>query len=458
MIDANPPIEGKFLFRQRLDFTLERGALKGLVNDLREDNLTLDTVIRGMKTVRELQSQPPTDDSKRLAKSLQVVQKGAQTLHSAIALGWTTGCHAAHRVMLNLKSNTGLHDHKSRSRSMRKDSTVFQIFISADQDETNGSIDLAKWHPVSVLLQQDNWDDDPPSQGQVPPNVLVARSPNSRGGLTPQMYRIPAVKISAPSSSNTSSPFTSVYQPVTDMCLAIRQCSLNRQSLSLRLATGRLHMPSSGLPPGLGWVQTQVFTIDRNRVTDLGDFLDKTSQNENHQMGFSERTELALSIATSMLSFHSTQWLEKPWTKESIHFFLKGQSDIRIDPTRPVVMRVVPETAGNIGAPTIPSLSEPKAALLELGILLLELWHHRTLEDWAAQTNSTYKDTPEDRRIAATRWLEMTSNRLTTNYTSAVEGCLAFCAGRIRSWQEDDFRRQICEDIIKPLKENCKAW
>jgi hypothetical protein len=193
------------------------------------------------------------------------------------------------------------------------------------------------------------------------------------------MHTIPEVKINSASFSTIKNQFTSVSQPIIDMCFAVRQCSLNSQSLSLRLSTGCLHMPNFRSQSSPGWVHQQVFAIEIHRVTDLAKFLGKTSQNEDHQMGFLERTELAFSIVVSLLSFHSTHWLEKPWTKESIHFFLKGQSDTRIDIIRPVIMQIVPNAAGTAGAPTMPNLSELKSALLELGILLLELWHHRTL-------------------------------------------------------------------------------
>ena len=420
--------------------------------------MTLETVIRGMKTIRELQSQSPGDDSKRLAKSLQAVQQGALSLHAAITSGWTIGCHAAHKVMLNLRSSTETQNHKLKSRWTRKNPIMFQMFISAHQDETNVNFDLVEWYPVSVLLQQDNWDDEPSSRSQALPNVLTARSPNHIGNSAPHMSRMPAVKISSTSFLPGEPSFANVSQPVTDMCLAIRNCSMNRQSLSLRLATGRLHMPDFRPPAISGHMQAQAFTVDKLGVTNLSKFLSETSKDEDRQMGFLERTELAVSIAKSLLSYHSTQWLDEPWTKESVHFFLKGQSHTLIDTSRPVIIRIVSKAAQDSGPLPVPKFSEPKSALLELAILLLELWHHRTLEDWAAQTRSTYKSTIEDRRIAATRWLEGTSNRLTTKYTSAIEACLAFCAGRIRSWQEDEFQRQICEDIIKPLKDNCKAW
>jgi hypothetical protein len=418
-------------------------------------------VIRGMKTVRELQSQPPGDYSKKLAKSLQVVQRGAQSLHAAITSSWATGCHTAHRVMLNLRSDVNSENQRPKTRSLQRSPICFRIFISADGDETNS--DMTKWHPMSVQVQEDDQSDAQVTYQQVPPQVLTTRSSNSMGHPMPEQHLPPQVTFSGPLPSPAQGEAADEYQPLTNICLTIRQCSLNNPTPWFKVATGRLllpkpHIPKPYLLPNSGWVQTQVFAIDRHRVMNLANFLNKTSGDEEVQLGFSQRTELALCIATSMLSFQSTQWLEKPWTKDSIHFFLKGQSESVIDVNQPVVMRIVQDSTKNAVVTSQPTLSDPKSALLELGILLLELWHHRTLEEWAAQTKGTYKDTPEDRRIAATRWLEMTSNRLTIKYTSAVEGCLAFCAGRLRSWEEDEFRRQICEDIIRPLKENCKAW
>lgn len=62
------------------------------------------------------------------------------------------------------------------------------------------------------------------------------------------------------------------------------------------------------------------------------------------------------------------------------------------------------------------------------------------------------------RRSAAIRWLEVTQNKLPLNHLKAIEACLQFSAGRLREWDEDDFRKQVCEDIIGPLQENCKTW
>src|SRR5712664_555929 len=46
VIVANPQEEGGFAFMQRLEFTLERGRLKQLVEALKEENLTLETIAK----------------------------------------------------------------------------------------------------------------------------------------------------------------------------------------------------------------------------------------------------------------------------------------------------------------------------------------------------------------------------------------------------------------------------
>ncbi len=54
-----------------------------------------------------------------------------------------------------------------------------------------------------------------------------------------------------------------------------------------------------------------------------------------------------------------------------------------------------------------------------------------------------------DRRLgAAIRWLEKSSKRLPGYHRDVVVSCLQFCAGALRSWEEDDFRKDFCENVV----------
>lgn len=71
----------------------------------------------------------------------------------------------------------------------------------------------------------------------------------------------------------------------------------------------------------------------------------------------------------------------------------------------------------------------PKAALLELGILLLEIWHHKLLETWVEERGDQVNNSLDGRRSAAIRWLEVTQNKLPLNHLKAIEAYLQFSAG-----------------------------
>ncbi|POS72684.1 hypothetical protein DHEL01_v208919 [Diaporthe helianthi] len=77
---------------------------------------------------------------------------------------------------------------------------------------------------------------------------------------------------------------------------------------------------------------------------------------------------------------------------------------------------------------------------------------------WAAGLGMDSVDTSEARRIAAIRWLELTADRLLPHHLTAVEQCLAFCSGRLRVWDDGEFQKLYCENIVKPLQESCKTW
>ncbi|KIW78156.1 hypothetical protein Z517_07989 [Fonsecaea pedrosoi CBS 271.37] len=91
---------------------------------------------------------------------------------------------------------------------------------------------------------------------------------------------------------------------------------------------------------------------------------------------------LALTLAISLLQLHDTPWLHESWSKEGIQFMKtpgakgEGVSALDVDFTKPLISR-------EFFSPSHDSAKHlrPKEALLELGIMLLELWHEKTIED-----------------------------------------------------------------------------
>ena len=102
---------------------------------------------------------------------------------------------------------------------------------------------------------------------------------------------------------------------------------------------------------------------------------------------------------------------------------------------------------------------EPKVALLELGILLLEIWHKTTLEArfGLEKAPTAYYD----RMARAVEWLDDVDEPLPDLYDKAVAHCLRVNISgdtRYLDWEATKLWSVICGDIIAPLAKICKQW
>lgn len=188
-------------------------------------------------------------------------------------------------------------------------------------------------------------------------------------------------------------------------------------------------------------------------TTTLEQLLDRGWLDEDARMTPKQQTMLALDIAASLMQLRQASW-SLPWTNKRIQFLLSKQGEV----WGPFVEELIESRSRR--APLDPASQgpDPKEALLELAILLLEIWHHRPLEVYVVKLGMESIDTLEARRIAAIRWLELTSDRLPPHHLTAIEQCLAFCSGRLRVWDDGEFQRLYCENVVKPLQDSCKAW
>lgn len=184
----------------------------------------------------------------------------------------------------------------------------------------------------------------------------------------------------------------------------------------------------------------------------LGDFLRDGAYDEDGRLTPKEQTLLALDIASSVIQLRQTCWLESPFSSKVVKLLVRREGQATAIASTPFVEQIAdPDRVGSLGP-------DPKTTLLELAILLLEIWHHKPLEVWSAKAGTGTVDYPEARQRAAIQWLEMTSQRLPAHHLTAIEQCLAICSGRLRFWDDFEFLKHYCENVIMPLQESCKAW
>ena len=165
------------------------------------------------------------------------------------------------------------------------------------------------------------------------------------------------------------------------------------------------------------------------------------------------RMLLALRLSSSLLQLLQTHWLEHAWSKDVVFFHVKAGGTGQVLLNRPFVRC----TFGGIQKAS--SCIEPKVALLELGVLLLEIWHKTTLE---ARFGLNEAPTAFYERMArAVEWLDDVDEPLPDLYDKAVAHCLRVNVSgetRFLDWEDTKLWGVICGDIIEPLSKICKQW
>ena len=176
-----------------------------------------------------------------------------------------------------------------------------------------------------------------------------------------------------------------------------------------------------------------------------------------------QRVALAFNIASSVIQLHSTPWLSDHWTKKSICFIRKGsmtQSQQRQTAPQPFITHKFTADSRRQNMTNCTNRTA-KRSILELGILLLEVWHAKTLETHIAESSLPLNACSASfgtRYEAARHWLDDDPYYIPDFYLDAVTRCIECTLATARAtpdWGDAVFRRSVCEFVLQPLWEGC---
>ena len=168
-----------------------------------------------------------------------------------------------------------------------------------------------------------------------------------------------------------------------------------------------------------------------------------------------DRIKLAVNLASSLLQYNLTPWLRKCWTKDAVHFFVQERSVSGIDIEHPLINKQFSDQANEI-LTEMPE-NDPELALMELGILLLEIWSMRTFESWLKSAGHLMDISQLQDRYTRLRysieWFQSLKGKLLPNYQKVVGICLRPSVFDLfqTSWEDDDFRMAVYREIVEPL-------
>lgn len=175
-----------------------------------------------------------------------------------------------------------------------------------------------------------------------------------------------------------------------------------------------------------------------------------------------QRMNLSFNLASSLLQLYHTPWLTESWTKQNICFWRLPPSSqandiiLAFEPDRPFIVHKF----SGVPAAGQPHKVEARYQLLNLGIILLEIRHQISFEYWVSANGFTLDSSYSTRYTAASRWLLDSSGEVEPSYFDTAARCIE-CNFQTRSaiptWEDLDFRKSICELVIKPLWTNCST-
>ncbi|KAL7941799.1 hypothetical protein V8C42DRAFT_333743 [Trichoderma barbatum] len=419
-------------FLPRLKVALKSSEIKRSIGDLDMATSTLHTFSQTVLSNRHGPvSSHPSSNNVKLAKAFRRIQTSSKNLYTALCRCCTRGCHNEHDVHVLLEDRIDVASKLLRSAKQwsEEDKAIlaFQLIFAARLLTPIQT----RCHELSVICMQDDESDDSP---------LILESKFSR------------VKVCEPEliKQNNSNSLQQTFVPVDDFCAAIVAAYNKAQHVAFILhASNRMGVVTAK--------EKTVMEKNSCQTITLKEILSGTSKSYGARLPLQSSMLLASKLASSLLQFSQTRWFGQAWSKDSVFFLLHPISDgiaPLADFNRPFVCAKIEGAEANGANPV-----EPKSILLELGILLLEIWHHTRLEDRFTHRISQTSGDYFSRLSFAAEWLDDDYNTLLPLYENAVRYCIYGAATkRWTDWNANELWSEICKEVIKPLSENCAQW
>ena len=395
-----------FDVRSRVKFTISKTDLLSRINELKNASALLRDLHRYSTELKEHDNKRSAGDSGRLAFHLQQVQTHACSLFDAVVHGFSSQCHTRHVVRLFLEARSAaLHQEPAR--------IGYKIAISAmpvapKAAPSGGLVNVELLNPVKPIDPCENLKRQtnvgPPYRVAVIENLcryLVENFGNDKDFktyLSPEGFLLVNRSLASPSPMYSSNRFQQNSITVKEILDRSANCDTSHRPWTLR-----------------------------------------------------QRMSLSLTLTSSLLQLCSTSWLSAFLSKERICFFRTRASPNEgfvIDADHPFI------TYRKEASDPSPRDCHVKRQLLELGILLLELWHDISFESWAAETNSVPGSSYGTRYESVVSWLRRSAEDILPSYHDVVLRCIE-CAfpteWSYQNWQDQTLRKAICEEVIRPL-------
>lgn len=171
------------------------------------------------------------------------------------------------------------------------------------------------------------------------------------------------------------------------------------------------------------------------------------------KMGPSEKRELAVICAYSLLLLHDTPWLSSGWDKSKLSFFFKPNHEP--DFVRPFISTRFDAPERQIDSGGSGNVFHRNLHILALGILLIEIFNEKPVEYWRRPLEQATASADTDAMINWLVSLRIVEKMDPSPSTSAIEACLNLDwipQGREVSLEDAEICNGLFTRVIQPLE------
>lgn len=342
---------------------------------------------------------------------LRKVQIRALRLYKALAQSWAQSCQNPHEARLYLDSRIDTSEaRKKTSAPFKKNNIEFGVTL---QNCTNHS-----YH--TCVVEALSFDD------------FGSFSNSKKSAIS---FQTTSNTVAKPNRSD-----------VDNICHVLNHCTSQEKFVRLYLVENeRLcyeHLSSNIFSRCLSHVHDEKMMSLRCLLQD---------PTYKRTMQLKPRIKLAAMMASTALQLHSTPWCRS--LRNETLLFVQDLSG-KVDLANPFFACTID---GNCAlSSSCPARSESE--LLDLGILILELWHNETIEMFARDFGLIFDDSLDARRSVARQWILETKDDLLTSVYDAAVRCINCRFDTVDvDWTDHKLNISIFEGVVKPLWENCRT-
>lgn len=197
----------------------------------------------------------------------------------------------------------------------------------------------------------------------------------------------------------------------------------------------------------------------------LAELIDLSQQSIDARLLTLERLHLARVVASAVLKFNSTPWLEGPWRSEDVVFFELDGTNVLSAPhltVRVVQQQQHPERTNAAPTPTTPYGRKRNPLLFSLGVILLELEYGETFRAMhERQGNSSPSEFHTARRLSRETRVYVLGPKYARIVQQCIEGDFGTSAVGDVGLNDPELRELFYRDVVRvlaELEEGFRGW